>query len=158
MNTDAVLHHYTLTTGHVAKTPRSHVSPKILTSLRPVIETAISGHAVTLPGFHGHRLSIRNTWYGAVGWLIEGAERRVIVRCVTAWMVTGVTKGLTWLSLDAVLLDELRLPCCLVQPGVSLFADPDAESWLTDAERCISWALFDANAPNSGPGIVKLRW
>ena len=32
MNTDAVLHHYTLTTGHVAKTPRSDVSPKILTS------------------------------------------------------------------------------------------------------------------------------
>ena len=126
MNAGAVLHHYNLTTGHVAKTPRSDVSSKTLTLLRPVIERAVGGYAVTLPGFHDHRLSIRNIWHGAVGWLIEGAERRVKVRCVSAWTVTGVTKGLTWLSADAVLLEELRLPCCLVKPGVSLLADPDA--------------------------------
>ena len=111
----------------------------------------MGGYAVTLPGFHDHRLSIRNIWHGAVGWLIEGAERRVMVRCVSAWTVTGVTKGLTWLSADPVLLEELRLPCCLVQPGVSLLADPDAGSRLNDAERCISWMLFDGNGPNSGP-------
>ena len=166
MNAGAVLHHYNLTTGHVAKTPRSDVSSKTLTLLRPVIERAVGGYAVTLPGFHDHRLSIRNIWHGAVGWLIEGAERRVMVRCVSAWTVTGVTKGLTWLSADAVLgvtkgltwlsadavlLGELRLPCCLVQPGVSLLADPDAGSRLNDAERCISWMLFDGNGPNSGP-------
>ena len=151
MNAGAVLHHYNLTTGHVAKTPRSDVSSKALTLLRPVIERAVGGYAVTLPGFHDHRLSIRNIWHGAVGWLIEGAERRVMVRCVSAWTVTGVTKGLTWLSADAVLLEELRLPCCLVQPGVSLLADPDAGSRLNDAERCISWMLFDGNGPNSGP-------
>ena len=151
MNAGAVLHHYHLTTGHVAKTPRSDVSSKTLTLLRPVIERAVGGYAVTLPGFHDHRLSIRNIWHGAVGWLIEGAERRVMVRCVSAWTVTGVTKGLTWLSADAVLLEELGLPCCLVQPGVSLLADPDAGSRLNDAERCISWMLFDGNGPNSGP-------
>ena len=151
MNAGAVLHHYNLTTGHVAKTPRADVSSKTLTLLRPVIERAVGGYAVTLPGFHDHRLSIRNIWHGAVGWLIEGAERRVMVRCVSAWTVTGVTKGLTWLSADAVLLEELRLPCCLVQPGVSLLADPDAGSRLNDAERCISWMLFDGNGPNSGP-------
>ena len=151
MNAGAVLHHYNLTTGHVAKAPRSDVSSKTLTLLRPVIERAVGGYAVTLPGFHDHRLSIRNIWHGAVGWLIEGAERRVMVRCVSAWTVTGVTKGLTWLSADAVLLEELRLPCCLVQPGVSLLADPDAGSRLNDAERCISWMLFDGNGPNSGP-------
>ena len=151
MNAGTVLHHYNLTTGHVAKTPRADVSSKTLTLLRPVIERAVGGYAVTLPGFHDHRLSIRNIWHGAVGWLIEGAERRVIVRCVSAWTVTGVTKGLTWLSADAVLLEELRLPCCLVKPGVSLLADPDAGSRLNDAERCISWMLFDGNGPNSGP-------
>ena len=151
MNAGAVLHHYNLTTGHVAKTPRADVSSKTLTLLRPVIERAVGGYAVTLPGFHDHRLSIRNIWHGAVGWLIEGAERRVMVRCVSAWTVPGVTKGLTWLSADAVLLEELRLPCCLVQPGVSLLADPDAGSRLNDAERCISWMLFDGNGPNSGP-------
>ena len=150
-NAGAVLHHYNLTTGHVAKAPRSDVSSKTLTLLRPVIERAVGGYAVTLPGFHDHRLSIRNIWHGAVGWLIEGAERRVMVRCVSAWTVTGVTKGLTWLSADPVLLEELRLPCCLVQPGVSLLADPDAGSRLNDAERCISWMLFDGNGPNSGP-------
>ena len=80
MNAGAVLHHYNLTTGHVAKTPRADVSSKTLTLLRPVIERAVGGYAVTLPGFHDHRLSIRNIWHGAVGWLIEGAERRVMVR------------------------------------------------------------------------------
>ena len=60
-----------------------------------------------------HRLSIRNIWHGAVGWLIEGAERRVMVRCVSAWTVTGVTKGLTWLSADAVLTGGAPLtPSC----------------------------------------------
>ena len=33
---------------------------------------ATGGHAVPLPGFAEYLLSIRNTWIGAVGWLIEG--------------------------------------------------------------------------------------
>ena len=73
-----------------------------------------------------HRLSIRNIWHGAVGWLIEGAERRVMVRCVSAWTVTGVTKGLTWLSADAVLLEELRLPRPVPKLGPLEIADKSA--------------------------------
>ena len=69
-----------------------------------------------LPGFAEYLLSIRNTWIGAVGWLIEGAERRVMVRCVTAWTVGGAAKGVRWLA--AELPEELGLPCCLVKLGV----------------------------------------
>ena len=90
---ELMMHHYYLSTRHVAQTPRSNVLPETLASLQSIIVVATSGHAVPLPGFTEYFLSIRNTWIGAVGWLIEGTGRRVIVRCVTAWTVGGATKG-----------------------------------------------------------------
>ena len=137
---DGVIHHYHLSTGHMAQMPRSDVRPETLAALRPIIKVATSGHVVPLPGFTEYFLSIRNTWIGAVGWLIEGTERRVMVRCVTAWTVGGAAKGVRWLA--AELPAELDLPCCLVRLGVPLLEDPVAASLLDDAERCIGWALL----------------
>ena len=144
---ELMMHHYHLSTRHVARTPRSDVRPETLASLRSTIEVAIGGQAVPLPGFPNYSLSIRNIWIGAVGWLIEGAERRLMVRCVTAWTVEGAAKGLRWLATE--LPEELGLPCCLVKLGVPLLEDPGAASWLDDAERCISWALLPT-AENRG--------
>ena len=134
----------------MAQMPRSDVRPETLAALQPIIKVATSGHVVPLPGFtegsghvavaRKHFLSIRNTWIGAVGWLIEGTERRVMVRCVTAWTVGGAAKGVRWLA--AELPAELDLPCCLVRLGVPLLEDPVAASLLDDAERCIGWALL----------------
>ena len=90
---DGVMHHYHLSTGHMAQMPRSDVRPETLAALRPIIKVATSGHVVPLPGFTEYFLSIRNTWIGAVGWLIEETERRVMVRCVTAWTVRGRSEG-----------------------------------------------------------------
>ena len=146
---ELMMHHYHLSTRHVARTPRSDARPETLASLRSTIEVAIGGQAVPLPGFPNYSLSIRNIWIGAVGWLIEGAERRVMVRCVTAWTVEGAAKGLRWLATE--LPEELGLPCCLVKLGVPLLEDPDAASWLDDTERCISWALLPRPVPKLGP-------
>ena len=98
MSGGEVMFHYTLSTCHTEKTPRSDVRLEMLAALRSTVEVAIGGKAVPLPGFPYYALSIRNTWTGAVGWLLEGAERRVLVRCVTAWTGGGVTKGLAWLA------------------------------------------------------------
>ena len=135
-----VIHHYHLSTGHMAQIPRSELRPETLAALRPIVKAATSGHAMPLPGFTEYFLSIRNTWIGAVGWLIEGTEGRVMVRCVTAWTVGGAAKGVRWLA--AELPAKLDLPCCLVRLGVPLLEDPAAASLLDDAERCIGWALL----------------
>ena len=149
---ELMMHHYYLSTRHVARTPRSNVLPETLASLQSIIVVATGGQTVPLPGSAEYLLSIRNTWIGAVGWLIEGAEHRVMVRCVTAWTVGGAAKGVRWLA--AELPEELGLPCCLVKLGVPLLEDPGAASWLDDAERCVSWALVDANAPDSDPEVA----
>ena len=65
-----------------------------------------------LPGFAEYLLSIRNTWIGAVGWLIEGAERRVMVRCVTAWTVGGAAKGVRWLAAERCFRHQVLLRGC----------------------------------------------
>ena len=83
MSGGEVMFHYTQSTCHTEKTPRSDVRLEMLAALRSTVEVAIGGKAVPLPGFPYYALSIRNIWTGAVGWLIEGAERRVLVRCVT---------------------------------------------------------------------------
>ena len=76
MSGGEVMFHYTLSTCHTEKTPRSDVRLEMLAALRSTVEVAIGGKAVPLPGFPYYALSIRNTWTGAVGWLLEGAERR----------------------------------------------------------------------------------
>ena len=132
-----MMHHYNLSTRHVFQTRRSDVRSETLAALRSTIEVATGGHAVPLPGFPEYFLSIRNTWIGAVGWLIQGPEHRVMVQCVTAWTIEGTAKGVRWLGTE--LPEELDLPCCLVKLGLPLLKDPDSASWLEDAERCISW-------------------
>ena len=148
MSGGEVMFHYTLSTCHTEKTPRSDVRLEMLAALRSTVEVAIGGKAVPLPGFPYYALSIRNTWTGAVGWLIEGAERRVLVRCVTAWTGGGVTKGLAWLAATLPADLALEFPCCLVKLGEAFLKDSGAASCLDDAERCISWALVDASAPD----------
>ena len=148
MSGGEVMFHYTLSTCHTEKTPRSDVRLEMLAALRSTVEVAIGGKAVPLPGFPYYALSIRNTWTGAVGWLIEGAERRVLVRCVTAWTGGGVTKGLAWLAATLPADLALEFPCCLVKPGEAFLKDSGAASCLDDAERCISWALVGASAPD----------
>ena len=144
---ESMMHHYNLSTRQVFQTPRSDVRSETLAALRSTIEVAIGGHAVPLPGFPEHFLSIRNTWLGAVGWLIQGPEHRVMVQCVTAWTIEGAAKGVRWLGTE--LPEELDLPCCLVKLGLPLLKDPGAASWLEDAERCISWAMLPTPPPGN---------
>ena len=117
-----MMHHYHLSTHHVFQMPRSDVRSETLAALQSIIEVATGGQAVPLPGFPEYFLSIRNTWVGAVGWLIQGPEHRVMVQCVTAWTIEGAAKGVRWLG--AELPEELDLPCCLVKLGLPLLKDP----------------------------------
>ena len=135
------------------QTRRSDIRSETLAASRSNIEVATRGHAVPLPGFPEHFLSIRNTWLGAVGWLIQGPEHRVMVQCVTAWMIEGAAKGVRWLGTE--LPEELDLPCCLVKLGLPLLKDPGAASWLDDAERCISWAMLPTPPLGNGTGSPR---
>ena len=147
---ESMMHHYNLSTRHVFQTRRSDIRSETLAASRSTIEVATRGHAVPLPGFPEHFLSIRNTWLGAVGWLIQGPEHRVMVQCVTAWMIEGAAKGVRWLGTE--LPEELDLPCCLVKLGLPLLKEPDSASWLEDAERCISWAMLPTPPLGNGTG------
>ena len=71
-----MMHHYHLSTHHVFQMPRSDVRSETLAALQSIIEVATGGQAVPLPGFPEYFLSIRNTWVGAVGWVIQGPEPR----------------------------------------------------------------------------------
>ena len=51
MSGGEVMFHYTLSTCHTEKTPRSDVRLEMLAALRSTVEVAIGGKAVPLPGF-----------------------------------------------------------------------------------------------------------
>ena len=57
---DGVIHHYHLSTGHMAQMPRSDVRPETLAALRPIIKMAV------LPPFSVGEMTLR--LYGALNY------------------------------------------------------------------------------------------
>ena len=52
-------------------------------------------------------------------------------------------------SVSQIAISTARLALLSGQVWNTTAEDPGAASWLDDAERCVSWALVNANAPDS---------
>ena len=68
---ESMMHHYHLSTHHVFQMPRSDVRSETLAALQSIIEVATGGPSGAVTRIPEYFLSIRNTWVGAVGWLIQ---------------------------------------------------------------------------------------
>jgi hypothetical protein len=140
-----VLHHLTLTSGHLRASPRSEVGDDILTLLRPIVQLG-SG---VISGLHVE-ITDRSPIVYTLGW--DSADSPW-VRCVLC--IEDVShQQLTWQHARAL----AQLTGCVVtvpeppQPWLAVILLPhalpgDAERWrmLGDAERCVAWALIEAD-------------
>lgn len=153
------LHHLTLTTGHLRRSPRSEVDGETLARIGPWLAAAIDdGRAMPLP-------VSELADYSALAKVHDGA---LLVTISGPPLASGpmrgrapplVTLGVAQRSRHGAALWPLLIgphmppakpglqrpaePWCAVAlwPTISLY--PSAMEWLGDMERCISWAWIE---------------
>lgn len=154
MTTDAVLHHLTLLTGDLRRSPLSEVRDDTIDGLLPLVDA--DGGELPVPDWHldilhrverggalfqiGPRRGSKNPW----------------VLCGVAW--DAESAGAVWDQVTTAnrLLCRSMLPVGWREPGrpplpwlavvitpFSALLQPDAVGMLGDAERCIAWAIIE---------------
>jgi len=145
------LHHVTLTTGHVRRSPRSEVAADAVAVCRELIEAATdSRYGVPIPGLPDLRLSA------------DRAGKCILLTVDTADGAPVLTIGIAthsrcgareWHLLHTVgmtgpLATEGQ-PCppepwvaARLEPGAALLS-PDTLMALGDLERCLGWAWIE---------------
>lgn len=127
-----VLHHVTLTTGHVGLTARPEIGDDVLSSLRPLVSDLLAGDGM-IP--RTRDIPTRTGF---------------IVQCL---VIHGPASPL-WRDLhvlpDAAALPATKpdhppdaVPWCAVTIHTGLLAAPDTVVWLGDFERCIAWSVVE---------------
>lgn len=141
------LHHLTLTSGHLRRSPRSEVSDEIIAVLQPIVRSG---------GGELAGLEIRMDpapYPGGRAWTIGSTALPGAVSCVCCW--SEQTAAAWWREAGALLgLREAPisgpppLPWLAVMMRAAALTLPPAKlSMLGDAERCVAWCLIlDAHA------------
>lgn len=158
----------TLTTGHVRDSYRTEVGPGIVEALRPLIERALTGEHVQIPGVqpvhtitggaHGRCVSL-TVWAPPLSPLAFPAARDVADRPVPIVEI-GIAPhsrcgAVLWRSLHemgerfggGVATDPERCPpepwvaALLYGPLAEIYLD--SMEWLGDFERCLAWAWVE---------------
>jgi len=153
--------HYTLNTGHTRKSPRKEVRDEVIRALEPLVS-----QGGPVPGPHGLDLTVTRADGGALFTIWKGLP---IVDCAVAW--TQKAQEELWPGLAAAYEDQWG-GCPTMKPahrpprlpwlGVHLLPPSarvanDVLSMLGDLERCVAWALFEAeNCPRKRRRLAKL--
>lgn len=160
-----MLHHVTLTTGHVRRSPRDEVSDETVAELWPLVVDLITGEGVAprtrkVPGFPKYQIQCL-TYHGPPLFRVYGPIPDKVPKggldlpcLVTFGVVVEPGDGAEGLWRNVWVLghlDELHgeppdlpdeLPWCAVALDAGLAKDHDAAKWLGDFERSIAWTLW----------------
>lgn len=152
------LHHVTLSTGHLRRSPRAEVAGEVVATLRAMLGEALAapGAAVAMPEHVQPRCTLSATAEGrclvATVWAPPEGELRVPLATIGV-AGHGRCGARLWESLHAHAAPGLTLatrgqpapaaPWCgaRLEPGIALH--PQAASWLGDLERCLAWAWLE---------------
>lgn len=149
MRSPRYLHHVTLTTGHVRRSPRDEVSPAALAYAQELLAHALQRDApplVITPALGDYTLTARASGRCLVAIVRAPQEIDPLAtigvaahsRC-GAWLWRELHK---W-GQTPVVTDPQHCP---PEPWVAVALDtravahPDAMDWLGDFERCLGWA------------------
>lgn len=140
------IRHLTINTNHVRDTPSDDVPADIRAILHPLIDRALTGERVPVPGFPGYTFSggeagrciALTVWADAVPLVTFGIAPRS--RCdATLWQRLGQTAAAEGVTMPAV--PQAPWVAVLLHAGAALY--PDALDWLGDFERCCAWAWVE---------------
>lgn len=149
-----MLHHYTLNTGDTRTSPRSEVNDEAIAAL-----SYLTAHGGQLPDpFTAFRVEVHPAHGGAVFTISRGREP--IVTCGLSWSEPGAAE--TWQAMEQLYLGlsdampQLFAPAAepqkpqslpwltvLLLPSLLTTARADI-AWLADFERCLAWAIIEA--------------
>lgn len=141
------LHHLTLTTGHVRRSPRSEVADDVVEMLRPLLARAVDGDTVAVPGSTPLCvLRARRVTGGALLAVVALAGGGPLISLA----VSGRSRSssVAWAEITAV-ADIMRhdspppTPWCgvVLHPAIAQLGM--AAGWLGDLERCIAWTWLE---------------
>lgn len=155
MNPTTYIRHLTLDTGDQRDSYRDEVQDGVLEVLRPLLDRAVAGETVAVPGDLDPA--------GCTMTAVRGRDRALVV---TVWgpqyadtprdpiLPPLVTLGVAPSSLASATLwrewvgaerDDRTPspPWCCVRLRIGLALHPQAAHWLGDLERCLAWAWID---------------
>jgi hypothetical protein len=146
---------YTLNTGHTCSSPRAEVCPQAIQALDPVIH-----NGGPIPGPFDFSLTVTRAEGGALFTVWHGPP---LVVCAVAW--TQRAEDQLWPELAAAYEQAWsgvpgaqparkpdRLPWLAVQFLPALFTtDLAVVALLGDLERCVAWAMIEADTNPSRP-------
>lgn len=146
------LHHVTLTSGHVRHSPRSEVRDDVLTLLAPLLDRALSGEPVPVPGVTGG-YTITGGAEGRCCTLTVWAPGRVPVVTIGVATHSRCGAGLWRLLHDhavgmpvATTRDQVPPePWYAARLEVGALQHRDAAAWCGDFERCLAWCWIERN-------------
>lgn len=151
------LRHLTLDTGDQRDSYRDEVSDEVIAVLRPLLDRAVTGERVEIPGDAEPRCTITaatgrgralliTVWgppYGADG--IRAPKGVPIATFGVAG--SSLASATLWREWQKRERDDRTPtpPWCVVriEPGLAIF--PTAAEWLGDFERCCAWAWLEGN-------------
>lgn len=159
------VHHYTVNTGHIAKTTRFDVSNIVVSTLKPIVRTG-TGKIPTL-----ERVTLRIQPVLKSGHKVSGVYQYqfistnspvnkpcVLVSAVACW--NKLNSNIGWnivksmINPDALFYLEkskslpvrtLKSPWLVVNLEDGLISNGDITSTLGDLERIVFWTLFELN-------------
>lgn len=155
------IEHVTLTTGHTRRSPRSEVSDEVVAMLRPLLDRALRGEHVAIPGavpactmtggVHGRCCAVTVWSQDPVS---GGTARPQPVPIATVGVAEHSRCGAyLWRHLHETAQPPQQLatrpdqvppePWCAARLEVGAALVPEAMEWLGDLERCIAWTWLE---------------
>lgn len=151
------IRHLTLDTGHQRDSYRDEVDDGVLELLRPMLDRAVRGEHVPVPGAVepsgctmsggvGRSRALLLTVSGPTALGRHSVERTPIVQIAVAPdSLASAELWRTWIGSER---DDRtpRPPWCAVRLMAGMAVYPQAAHWLGDYERCCAWAWIDRGA------------
>lgn len=141
------LHHVTLTTGHVRRSPRAEVSDEAVAFCADLIARAVAGHATVPLPTAGYSLgaAASSRCLTATVWADGPPSECIATIGVAAHSRcgAGLWRALHRYGTTPIVTDPEQCPpepwCAAALEG-AIIQHPDATEWLGDFERCLAWA------------------
>lgn len=140
------IHHLTLSTGHSRRSQRDEVPADVVALLRPLLDRALAGESVLLPGPPGVALYLTAESGGR--WLLAGVHGEGMLLATVAVATTALSGARLWRHILGEGDDDARPPApwCAVrlELGLALHSQMgEVAGLLGDCERCLAWTWVE---------------
>lgn len=148
----AYIRHLTLDTGDQRDSYPDEAPAEIRATLRPLIDRAIAGERVTIPGdtnpagctITGARGRARALSLAVWGPPVDGTEGHHVPLVTIGIAPVSLASREVWQALTGREVDDMTpsAPYCAVRLQRNILY-PGAEHWIGDLQRCLAWAWVD---------------